>query len=482
MYTHILKRGLEINPTGIAIICDDVKLTYKEMQNEVIKYTGEFTKCGIKKGSKVMIGISNPLEFVLSLFALEYIEAVPMPVYSKTGVEKLEAIVNRYNINYGLLSVENNRLQADCSKVMERINVFSCSDIADDSIADAKLVLFTSGTTSEPKAIMLSKENLTSNVMAISEYLQLGCEDNILLIKDLSHSSSIVGELFVGLYNGCTVVLTTKLPMTAYMLNIMEKEKISVFFAVPTLLKGILMYDKLKEYDLSMLRIINFYGASMNPSDINQLIKNFNKANIIYSYGQTEASPRITYIEKKDIVKYPGSCGRAIRDVNIKIMDSNGDEVPYGESGEITITGPNIMMGYYMNEEKTKRVIREGRLFTGDIGVMNEDGYLYVTGRKDNMIISAGKNIYPEEIEGVLQSYENIAESLVVPEIKENGTCILRAYVVLKDKEPLDNSKMFVFLRDHLENYKIPKEVVIAEALEKTASGKIKRKQSLGMK
>lgn len=477
MYKHILKRGVDINPKGMALVCDGIRYTYSEVQAIITQYANELMEFGVKSGSKVAICVGTPLEFIISLFSVGYIGAIPMPMYSKTGYEKMESIISRYDVNYVIKDINGEILNSKRYVFHDVLELYVYNQTIDKYINGAKLVLFTSGTTNEPKAIMLSEKNITSNILAIGKYLKLICDDNILLIKDLSHSSSIIGELFVGIYNGCTIVLTQKLPLTTIILKIMEEEKISVFFSVPTLLKNIISFNKISKFDLSKLRIINFYGAAMNQDDIKCLMKIFEDANIIYSYGQTEASPRITYIEREDIVKYPGSCGRAIEEVDICIMDENGNKVEYGSQGEITITGPNVMLGYYRDRERTKQVIRNDRLFTGDIGILNKEGYLYIMGRKDNMVISAGKNIYPEEIESVLLTYECIAEALVVAEMKRDSTCLLNAYVVIEESKILDKNNLFIYLRDRLENYKIPKEVIEVEKLEKTASGKIMRKQ-----
>ena len=179
------------------------------------------------------------------------------------------------------------------------IIIYKYSKKIDNTIDNVELILFTSGTTSIPKAIMLSNDNIISNVLSISEYIKPSLNDKIFLIKNLSHSSSIIGELFVGIRSGCTIVMTKKLPITSTILKIMQKEKITIFFSIPTLLVGIIKYPKIGEYNFENLRIINFYGSKMSKENILKLIKIFPYSNIIYSYGLTEASPRVTYIEKK---------------------------------------------------------------------------------------------------------------------------------------------------------------------------------------
>lgn len=355
------------------------------------------------------------------------------------------------------------------------LNIYGIYKEHDISLRQTKIILFTSGTTSAPKAIMLSEENLLSNIMSISEYLKLKKDDTILLIKDLSHSSSITSELFVGLFNGCRIIMTTRLPLTRNILNIIDTKRVSIFFAVPTIVKGIMTYSQLNNFDLSSLRILNFYGAPMNYLDILHLLEIFPKINVIYSYGQTEASPRITYNERANLINKPASCGRPIKNVAVHIEDKNGTILGPMNQGEIVVTGPNVMLGYYKNPEKTLQVKKGNKLYTGDLGYLDEDGFLYITGRSDNLIISAGKNIYPEEIEGVLTTYEGIVEALCVEEKGNNEISNLIAYVVLNHGSKLDYNQLFNYCREHLELYKIPKQVIIVNELEKTPSGKVKR-------
>lgn len=479
LYKKIFENSLRNNSDGIAIVYEQNQCHYKELNQKVKGLAQLFIARGIKKRDKVVIASSNPLQYTFIFLSLIYIEAIPMPVYAKIGRMKLVKLSETYDVNFIITDFDINDFPYEPKKLESyfSINLYKISDNSDLLLDKVRLILFTSGTTSMPKAIMLSEENIYSNIKAISTYLKLFKDDNILLVKDLSHSSSIIGELLVGLYNGCKVVFSGYLPMTTAILNMLSLHKINVFFAVPTLLKGIIEYPKLEKFDLSFLRIINFYGASMNSYDIKNLIKLFHDVNIIYSYGQTEASPRITYIEKNDILKHFGSCGKAIEGVTVKVLKTDNSVCNSFEIGEIVVEGPNVMQGYYRNDEKTRLAVRKNRLFTGDYGYFDEDGFLYVTGRKDNMIISAGKNIYPEEIEGVLMTYPSIMEVLVLPHFRENSTCELWAYVVVKDDVELDRQDLFAFCKEYLEIYKIPKNVFVVKELKKTPSGKIIRKQ-----
>lgn len=479
LYKKIFMDGMCNNCAGTALVMGEKEYSYYEVDKIVGELAQIFSKKGIVTGDKVIVTSNNPLSFSLILLSLMRIGAIPMPVYVKIGCLKLTNLIETYTVNFMVTDVDSFDLPYAHERIekFSDINLYKLNNNRDVDLVKVKLILFTSGTTSTPKAIMLSEDNICSNVEAISAYLKLKRNDNILLVKDLSHSSSIIGELLVGLYNGCKVIFSEYLPMPMTILNMLSSYKISVFFAVPSLLKGIIEFPQLKKFDLSALRIINFYGSSMNSSDIDRLIKIFSGVNIIYSYGQTEASPRVTYIEKKDILKHPGSCGRPIEKVCVKILNIDDRECDAYEIGEIIVEGPNVMQGYYCNYEKTRQVIRQNRLYTGDYGYIDKEGFLYIVGRKDNMIINSGKNIYLEEVEGILLAYPGIMEVLVQPQFENSGTCELLAYIVVDERLEIDKLNLLSFCKDRLELYKIPRDVFVVKELKKTPSGKIIRKQ-----
>jgi len=255
-------------------------------------------------------------------------------------------------------------------------------------------------------------------------------------------------------------------------IDILEKEQITVFFAVPLLLNNILKSPKINNANLDNLRIINFYGDKAKTEDIVLFDKILPKINLIYSYGLTEASPRVSYIEKKDLLLKLNSSGKTIENVSVRIKDKEGNILKANEIGEIVVAGKNVMIGYYKDRKRTKKTIKNRELFTGDIGYLAEDNFLYVIGRKDNMVISAGRNIYLEEIETVLEKHIYVKEALVVNESSENDKISLIAYVVANE---FDEESVLNFCRENLETYKCPKEIRFVNALDKTITGKIRR-------
>jgi long-chain acyl-CoA synthetase len=469
---NFVQEGMKKNRNGRALQYQEKILSYEELSVAVLKKNKLLQEKGITAKCKVAIVLSNPMDYILNAIAVSKLNAVILPIYPNTGVGKIEGIVSKYDINYIISSV---KLEYESIFEDDRVVVYKYSDEIDESMSDVMAILFTSGTTNTPKAIMLTNDNISSNVIAISAYLKPTIEDNILLIKSLYHSSTLIGELLVGLYNGCFIVVSTQLPVATVMLNLLEQKEINIFFAVPSLLKEIIVSKDREKYNLNKLRIVNFYGAPMNVVDIKKLSEVLPNTNIIYSYGQTEASPRVTYIERKDLLIKSGSSGKAIQGVKIDIINDENQSVKPFEKGQIVVCGPNVMKGYYRNEEKTIITLIDGWLHTGDIGYLDEDGFLYVVGRKDNMVISAGKNIYLEEIENILNEMNGIKEVLVQAKLDENSIARIESFVILSDKK-LTVEEIQNYCLYKLENYKVPRKITIVDYLEKTNSGKIKRK------
>lgn len=389
MYDY-LRKAVQQFPEKIAIKYKDVELSYSEL-DDVIKKIADECFADIER-CNIGIVVNSPMLFTMSLMAVSYLGCVAVPIYAHTGKEKIKELVKQFSLEYVIFEKGYDVLNCEESTtVLSDLIIHKEVSVGKNhSDKNCEIILLTSGTTGAPKGIMLSRDNIKSNVEAIGDYLRLTLNDKIFMVKNMNHSSSIIGELLVGLDNMCTIVFNSKVLTASSMVNSICDNNITVFFAVPTILREIILKHKqLNLEKIGHLRIINFYGAPMSSQDIDKLVELLPNCNLIYSYGLTEASPRVTYIMGSDLLKKAGSSGRPIKNVKIEISNKGIDN-----NGEIVVSGPNVMLGYYNDAEKTRKTIVDGKLYTGDYGYIDEDGYLYVQGRKDNMIISAGKNIY----------------------------------------------------------------------------------------
>ncbi|HEX2926738.1 MAG TPA: class I adenylate-forming enzyme family protein [Ruminiclostridium sp.] len=503
MIIDLLEKSVDKYRNKIAVCCDEYELTYGELYERILELSGTLAANGVNKGDHVALLLANSIEFVVAFFAVNRCGGIIIPVYVNTGANKLINIVNFYDIRFIISAAQYKTLYDSvtleaCSEMQgifsinpegaaeftglgesphfrEKVYKSSCFG----NYEDLALILFSSGTTGIPKGIMLSNNNIISNVQAISDYLGLSPADRLLLVKNINHASSITGEMLISFYNGCTLYLTRDLPTPAVILQLMCKKEITVFFAVPSILFTLVRYRDFNSCRFEKLRILNFYGACMGYEEIKTLHEKFPGVNLIYSYGLTEASPRVTYLSGEELLKKQGSSGKAIRDVEIYITDGRENFESPGNAGEIAVKGPNVMLGYYKNSELTEKALRNGLLHTGDFGYMDADGFLYVVGRKDNLIIQSGKNVYPEEIEKVLGSCPGIAEALVRGEDDSFLGQKIVAYLVTADGCKPDLKEVLLHCRQNLEDYKVPREFYFIERLEKNPNGKILRNQDI---
>lgn len=483
IFEDILLNDFEAKRNTIALIHDNRTMTYETLLEKVQKTSEVFKENGIVQSSRVVLFMENSIEFAVSFMALSKCKAVIIPIYVKLGEEKLCNILNFYEPEYIVTNKNNfNSLDAQkdfLSQLVSKIMVLDesqnmtvidlggekTSGYVDDDIA---IILSSSGTTSDPKGIMLTDTNIITNTKTIAKYMGVNGNDKILMVKSINHSSSITGEFLVGMLAGCTIVIYSGIMHAKLILDSLMKNRISVFFGVPTILNDIMRKGQIDQFDLSALRVIHFYGAVMNDSDMSLLLSTFTNCELIYSYGLTEAAPRVTYALKEKLLSHKGTSGIPLSGVDIRIYFD--DEKKTAENiGEVVVKGPNIMRGYFKNPTLTEKVLRDGELFTGDLGRLDEEGNLYVMGRKDNMLIKNGRNVFPEEIERVISLYSEVAEVLVTEKDEK-----IIAYVVPMETS-VDGKMLIEFCRKHLEDYKVPDKVCIINELKKNANNKILR-------
>lgn len=460
--------------TKLAIVTEKSEYTYAEFQEEINQCVGVLKKYCKNNCTKIGLKIGDHASFLTVLLAGYLLEATIVPIYVNVGEEKKRHIIDELNINILISdSTINNNPDAIFECMQKELYISIENDYQNDLDDDVALIMLTSGTTNKSKGVMLTTENISTNIKSINDYLQLVNDDHVLIVKNTNHISTIVGEMLVSIYAGVTLVFNGNIIQMNNIEKLIEKYKVTVFFAVPYLLQRMLLHGKDEQNNL---RIVNFYGAKISESEIRKLLEKYPKTNFIYSYGQTEASPRVTYIERNDLERFLGSSGRPINGVSVTIQDELGNVLGAEEEGEIVVSGPNIMRGYYKNKELTEKTIIDGQLHTKDLGYLNKAGYLFVTGRKDNMIIISGKNIHPEEIEGIISEYVGV-EEVLVEEKKYGGISGLICYIVKTEGYNIDIKDLLRFVRSRVEDYKTPREIVFVPELEKTSSGKIRRKR-----
>jgi long-chain acyl-CoA synthetase len=338
---------------------------------------------------------------------------------------------------------------------------------------DLAVILYTSGTTGVPKGVALSHANLESNARAAASLHELDREDWAVAVLPLSHSYGLT-VMNAGHLLGTRAVLLRWFHPEAVLQAIQDFRAVSMS-AVPTMLVYLLNYPDAARFDTRSMRVWGS-GAAPLPVEIVAPFEEKFGGKILEGYGLTEASPVVS-AHRLSGPRRLGSVGRAIPGVTISIQDDLDRPLRVGEVGEVCVSGPNVMVGYYRNPEETARTVRGGWLHTGDMGRLDEDGFLFIVERKKDLIIRGGFNIYPREVEEALYAHPKVAEAAVVG-MKDPlmGEDVL-AFVVLKDGQRASAEEIGAFCESRLARFKCPKQIRFVDSLPKSPIGKILRKE-----
>lgn len=334
-------------------------------------------------------------------------------------------------------------------------------------------IMCTSGTTGDPKGVMLSEKNIITNVNDIVDYLKINEKDSILIARPLYHCAVLTGEFFVSLVKGCKIRFYSGKFNPNEILTLIQRHKVTTFCGTPTLLY--MMSQFIRNKSLCPLKNICISGECMDYDTGKYISNSFHKADIYHVYGLTEASPRVSYLSPNEFYKNPNCVGKPLKSVALKIINEKGQVCKIGEEGELWIKGDSVMIGYYMDEALTNKVYKNGWLFTGDIALTNEKGLLHIKGRKDNLIIKGGMNIYPAEIENTLKSDPRVKNVIAYGYKTKFGTQI--GLKISGEFSSSDDVKKLCFAK--LPTYQLPTMIDLVDEIPYNASGKLERKVSL---
>jgi len=517
-----LKRSAQIYPDSTALLFMGKHLSYAELDRLVNRFARAFLDLGVKKGDKVAMLLPNLPQTVIAVYAAFRIGAVAVmnnPLYTERELEyqfndsdskvlvsldllhprilkikdktKIEKVIYCHINDY--LPFPKKQLFPLVKKQMYRkfepqegfheflpiIQKYSDTPVENaPNWEEVGAFIYTGGTTGVSKGVMLTHANLSSNVQQFSVWfpdLKKGAE-SVLAVFPFFHSAGFTAIMNLSIWNGYTDILVPR-PEPATVIEMLKKFKPNYLPAVPTIFVGLLNSPEFRKMDLSFIKGF-FSGAAPLAADTLQQLKDLTGATMLEVYGLTETTPIATVTPWGGKIK-PGTVGTPVPSTDVKIVDvdTGKEEQNIGTPGEIIVKGPQVMKGYYKKPEETAQVLKDGWLYTGDIGMFDEDGYLTIVDRKKDMIIAGGYNIYPREIDEILFQHPKILEacSIGVPDTYRGET--VKAYVVVKPGETLTADEVIQFSREKLAPYKAPKMVEFIDALPKSAVGKVLRKE-----
>jgi len=498
----LLEISARREPGKVALMLDDMKLRYAEVNGAANKIANGLVGLGVRPGDKVALILPNTPHFVICYYAILKLGATVVPLnvlfkrhevaYHLDDSDAVALIVwegflgeategfqqakrcrnlivaqapgNSAGLPDGALSL--NALMTDTAPVFDTHQTMS---------DDTAVILYTSGTTGRPKGAELSHFNMFFNAYIGSEkVLQTGSDTVGLAVLPLFHSFGQTCVMNALLYAGATITLLPRFePQKA--LEVMARDKVSYFAGVPTMYFYLLNYPAADQYDLSALRRCCSGGSAMPVEVMHAFNKKYN-VTILEGYGLSETSPVASFNQLERDPK-PGSIGVPIWGVEMRCVDADGREVPVGELGEIVIRGHNVMKGYYKRADASAEAIKDGWFFTGDVAYQDEDGYFFIKDRVKDMIIRGGFNVYPREIEEVLYGHPAVAEAAVIgihdPALGEE----IKAVVAFKPGQSAAEQEIIDYCKERLAAYKYPRSVEIRDTLPKTATGKILKRE-----
>ena len=501
----ILEESTARNPDKVAIILDDFKLTYAQLNAAANQVANGLREAGIAPGERVGMMLPNVPQFPIIYFGILKAGCIAVPMNVLLKAPEIEYYLGDSEASalfyFDMFAKEAVEGASRVSSVKTKIQVplapggavpDGSVDFGEftkgkaptfDTVAteadDICLLIYTSGTTGKPKGAALTNFNLFMCCHHGTHIFEFNQDDDVIMATlPMFHSFGLSNVVNGSIHGGITMTLLPRFDADKA-LEIIQRDKVTLFLGVPTMYFAMLNHPERSTYDLSTLRLCVSGGASI-PGEVIKAWEQATGTKILEGYGLSETSPTATF-NQLDVGQKVGSIGTPVWGVEVKIFDENDKEVAQGERGEIVIKGHNIMKEYWRKPEATAETIKNGWFHSGDIGYVDEEGFLFIVDRKKEMIIRGGFNVYPREIEEVIYAFPAVAEAAVIGVPDEKFGEEVVAVVAPKPGETIDVDELKAFVKERVAAYKYPRTIEVVKELPKGPTGKImKREIKLG--
>lgn len=497
----ILQRSRGRYPDKIALRFEEEALTYERLDIIVNQAAQAFLAKGLQKGERAAVLSRNSMDFAILNFALAKAGLVMVPINYMLNIDDIAYILSHADVSACFVSPEYLEL-ADQAMQKAGCSPRLCSIISHPALPQGKWlpfreliqpyqpeepeielddddvvqILYTSGTESKPKGVMLTHKNLIAEYVSTIIGGDMKEDDVAVHALPLFHCAQL--HCFLGPYiylGGSGIILDQATP--ALMLETVETYRATQLFCPPTVWIALLRSPEFSVRDLSSLKKC-YYGAAIMPVEIlKEVNRRLPHADFYNFYGQTEVAPLATVLKPKDQLRKAGSAGKPALNVETRIVDDSGNEVPRGTVGEIVHRTSHAMLGYFRDEEKTAAAFADGWFHSGDLGIMDEEGYITVVDRKKDMIKSGGENVSSREVEETIYEHPKVSEVAVVGVPHPYWIEAVTAVVVPKANEQLTPEEVLAYCKERLSSYKAPKYAVIVDRLPRNPSGKILKRE-----
>ena len=492
-----LERIVNDFPDKSALIIEQDRYTYTDLWNEIKACVSVLRSNNISTGDRVAILLDNSLDYISSYYGVLacggvvvslntaassadimnwLIDSGSTILITNSKFDKFIKYSENSNQTLNILNLET--MQEGNSRLTWTTKTHSFENYESELVKVDKgtiaAIIYTSGTTGNPKGVVLTHGNFIANFLEVIKYLNLTNDDSIVNILPFyySYGNSV---LHTHMLVGATIVIENSFMYPAKTIKKITDYKVTGFSGVPATYSILLNKVDLKEHDISSLRYVTQAGGSMPVANIRKFIQLAPNIDFYVMYGQTEATARLTYLEPGKLQAKIGSVGKPLNGIDIQIRDSDNLVLNSNQEGELFASGDNIMFGYWNNKELTDQVIINNYIRTGDFGYKDDDGYIYLTGRRSDMIKVGGNRISPLEIEEVVTQSQGIVEVVATGVSDDILGQVIKLTVVLDENEAVKEKEIKAYCRKHLALYKVPKYVDFVKSIPKTASGKVKR-------
>jgi long-chain acyl-CoA synthetase len=500
--TQGLHRAVQRHPHKVATICGERRRTYRELAERVARLAAALQKLGMTRGDRVgMLALNSDryLEFYLGTW---WSGGVVNPVNIRWSASEIAYSLDDCETQIVLI---DDRFKDLADELRTRSRSLRTLVYAGDGetppgmlnyerllseaapVSDARnggrdlaAVMYTGGTTGFPKGVMLSHDNLASSALSFICEGAAHSDGNALLVAPMFHAACgalMNSNIMVG---GTYVIAPMFTPQGT--LQVIQQHRVTHMLLVPTMIQMLIDHPDAAKYDTSSVRLLAYGGSVISEAVLKRAMKFFPDTAFVQVYGMTEMSPCMTHLTAADHRSdKPGilrSAGRANLTTQVRVVDSQGAEVPCGTVGEVAVSGPGVMLGYWNKPEQTAATVRDGWLHTGDGGLMDEEGYLFIVDRLKDMIVSGGENVYSAEVENALAQHPAVAISAVIGIPSEQWGEAVHAVVVLKPNAERANelgAELLQHCRRLIAGYKCPRSVEFRDALPMTGAGKIQK-------
>lgn len=493
-----ISKRAHLHPDRLFLKQDDFSCTNREFDERTNRIAHALLNMRIDKGDRVTVLMQNSSAFLEIFFACAKIGAILVPLNNQLAAPELQRIIVDCAPKVLLYSTslatvvgqlqdttatitccrphpEGTHAAAEAFEDVPQATISSEPHLVwDVALSDPIVIMFTSGTSGSLKGAVLTHENFLFG--AIHGVLSYGINSDTisLVVAPLFHIGSLAASAAPVVYSGGTLILRN-FDNPSEVLHLIAKERINYIFAVPVMFKMLTKAPVWFNVDFSH---VHFFIAGGAPMPV-ELIRKYREEKAVHfaqGYGMTETQ-RITALELVDAARKAGSIGKEVFHTRVRIVGDDGRDVPAGSAGEIIVKGPTVFAGYWQNPVATAAALRDGWFYTGDLGRRDEEGFLHIVGRKTDVIISSGENIYAAEVEQAIEAVDEVSEAAVVGMPDANRGEVAVAVVVLKKGCHQSAEGLLAALRERLASYKIPKRVIFSASLPKTGSGKVHKQE-----